>query len=374
MPIDSIITTLIEHQDKILELSKHVAMQVGVKISADSIASSIKNLFSKKGNVTVDDLVTEITEQINSQTDDKISKEQVEQAINSYHYNQANQQNNSNGTQNNVQGTQIIFTGVSVSDVIDISKTQAENVFYKLWQDNAPKLQKEAIEEMDRRVLEFQKDFFSKASKELNVEDLEKFSDPDVQFISNEAIKSVARRDVKELNDLLSDLLISRLKNDNEDLKKLVLNEAITTINKLTVNQLKIISLIFLVKYVKYNDIDTLEKLENNYVYIALPLLDFRETAAEFGHIQFSGCGTRSIVYNSFEDILLKGYGELFQSLSKEQVINLIKEQANIYKVFEVWNNSAIRSFSLTSVGQAIAISYIKQVTVAKFNFDVWIN
>jgi hypothetical protein len=99
-----------------------------------------------------------------------------------------------------------------------------------------------------------------------------------------------------ELHKNLSSLIIQRINNDNEDLKRIVYDEAISTINKLTIDQLKIITLCYLLKYTSYGGIVSWEAYKKYLDRHIKPFLGFKNTNAEFQHIEYAGCGSIGIV------------------------------------------------------------------------------
>jgi len=167
------------------------------------------------------------------------------------------------------------------------------------------------------RVNEF-KNLLTDKIKDLPEEEIAKLREPDSQLTLIEAAKISGRKQNDELRNLLANLVVSRIKNDKtgkEELKNIVYNEAISTINKLTIDQLKIITLCYLLKYTSYSGIvswDTFKNYLNTHI---KPFLDFKNTNAEFQHIEYAGCGSIGI--------------------SSRDLINIHKQQYSFY--FLTW-------------------------------------
>lgn len=122
--------------------------------------------------------------------------------------------------------------------------------------------------------------------------EINKFKDPDVQYALYEAEKGAARRDSEDLRENLSDLIIARIKNDDDDLKKLIYNEAISTINKITTNQLKILAIVLALRYLNFPFIRDWESFNIHFNMHIKPLLDFDESEINFTHLDYSSCAS----------------------------------------------------------------------------------
>lgn len=175
-----------------------------------------------------------------------------------------------------------------------------------------------------------QKSYFQALSENLGKiikqnEDLQKvISSPDFQYISKTAAISASRSSSAELHKNLSSLITQRINNDDEDLKRIVYDEAISTIGKLTANQLKIITLCYLLKYTSYGGIVSWDAYKTYLDSNIKPFLGFKNTNAEFQHIVYAGCGSIGIRGADLINIHRQQYAFLFSNLTeKEQIDNL---------------------------------------------------
>ena len=127
-----------------------------------------------------------------------------------------------------------------------------------------------------------------------------------------------------ELHKNLSSLITQRINNNDEDLKRIVYDEAISTIGKLTIDQLKIITLCYLLKYTSYGGIVSWETYKTYLDKHIKPFLGFKNTNAEFQHIEYAGCGSIGIGSWDVINIHKQQYSFLFSNLTeKDQVDNL---------------------------------------------------
>jgi len=188
----------------------------------------------------------------------------------------------------------------------------------------------ELPDETKKQIETNQKSYFQTLSENLGKiikqnDDLKKVIDsPDFQYISKTASISASRSSSTELHKNLSSLITQRINNNDEDLKRIVYDEAITTIGKLTVDQLKIITLCYLLKYTSYGGIvswETYKKYLDSHI---KPFLGFKNTNAEFQHIEYAGCGSIGIGSWDVLDIHKQQYSFLFLNLvEKEQIDSL---------------------------------------------------
>jgi len=175
-----------------------------------------------------------------------------------------------------------------------------------------------------------QKSYFQALSDNLGKiikqnDDLKKvISSPDFQYISKTATISASRSSSVELHKNLSSLITQRINNDDEDLKKIVYDEAISTIGKLTVDQLKIVTLCYILSYTSYGGIVSWGSYEAYLNTQIKPFLSFKNTNAEFQHIQYAGCGSIDMGNRDLINAHRQQYSFLFLNLiEKEQIDNL---------------------------------------------------
>jgi|GEM_PF-998109 len=196
------------------------------------------------------------------------------------------QVNNNTGLGQQINGQLIIVNqhGLAASDVISIVKELYETNFLKLAHDEARK-------EAKKNIAKFEKKFYEKIAVQLTSEECQKFSDPDVQVGLYDAIKASARKDNENLREMLTSLVIERVKNDDIELKQKVLNEAIATVSKITVDQMKILTLCFNFKHSQDRGVLYWEDFKLFLDKCIKPFIDFKGTQAEILHLQYAGCG-----------------------------------------------------------------------------------
>lgn len=207
---------------------------------------------------------------------------------------------------------------VALYSIEEVAKQLMGSVFGELPDDT-----KKQIESNQKSYFQALSENLGKILKQ-NKELKKVVSTPDFQYISKNATISASRSSSIELHKNLSSLIIQRINNDNEDLKRIVYNEAISTINKLTIDQLKIITLCYLLKYTSYGGIVSWEAYKKYLDTHIKPFLGFKNTNAEFQHIEYAGCGSIGIGSWDLININKQQYSFLFLNLvEKDQIDNL---------------------------------------------------
>ncbi|MDD5625553.1 MAG: hypothetical protein PHG83_00085 [Patescibacteria group bacterium] len=256
---------------------------------------------------------------------------------------------------------------VALYSIEEVAKQLMGSVFGELPEDT-----KKQIESNQKSYFQVLSENIGKIIKQQ--EELEKVvSSPDFQYISKNATISASRSSSMELHKNLSSLIVQRINNDKEDLKRIVYNEAILTINKLTNDQLKILTLCFLILRTKMSGLTNLVYF-NQYLEQRIKLfVDFKKTTAEFEHLAYTGCASISdIASHDIISLLKSNYPDIFKDDNTPDKLLVNNETAT--KLMAVWKDTQIKNMSLTSVGIVIASTFYEQVTGDSINIDIWIN
>ncbi|EAQ3886075.1 hypothetical protein E7U00_20595, partial [Salmonella enterica] len=143
-------------------------------------------------------------------------------------------------------GNNVNVSGMSFSEVRELFNILFENQF--------PKLKDVAYAAAQENAKDFEERVVSDLTKNVDRLIIDKFCDPDVQATLTEALKSSARKGKKANMDVLSQLLVERVSNNNDDFRDIVLTEAVTVVPKLTQQQISLITIVFLLKNVEIKD------------------------------------------------------------------------------------------------------------------------
>lgn len=317
---------------------------------------------------------------------------------------------------------------------------EIEKVTALVLKDQLPRLIEDgALRIFNERIGDF-KGYISSEMKELSKSEINRLSDPDTQLALRDSMFAIGRRSEEEVRAVLKKLVVRRIKDDkkasSETLKNLVFNEAISTVAKLTVDQLKIITLCYILRYTKIEKITSWEAFEKYLNTQILPFIDFKNTHTEFQHIEYTSCGGLSALSWDFLNAFKEYYGFIFQkhfdkaevdSFNLDNVAEIFMEKEGKYifrtydkstldhvmdnlqlselvkgnirglwnrtvmstqeiktkiledtqngsQLLEMWDESQLSRLSLTSVGLAIGATYFEEITGEKLDINIWIK
>lgn len=131
------------------------------------------------------------------------------------------------------------YSGLSYNDVKDIC--------IDMMKANFPILREDARQLSMEYVEQFGQKFFERIAREDAAKAEEKLKNPDIQAAINSSVVHVARMTKKSHQDILCELLVEKIK-ENEDEKNFILNEAIDITSKITINQIKYVTFVYLLR------------------------------------------------------------------------------------------------------------------------------
>jgi hypothetical protein len=160
-------------------------------------------------------------------------------------------------------------------------------------------------------------------------------ADPDIQSVMFEAQKEYARSGEEDLAKVLVDLLTDRTTETERSLRTLVLNEAISSVPKLTEQQRRAIGLVFLVRYSRWTgNTPTPEDCFREFMVKDVLALggDLPTSALNYQHIEYVGAGSVSISSISFASALRSGVEGLFTRGFQWKTFRRIFEMQGIFR------------------------------------------
>ncbi|RAH34022.1 LPO_1073/Vpar_1526 family protein [Pantoea agglomerans] len=104
-------------------------------------------------------------------------------------------------------------------------------------------LRDEAMGVAMSRARQFGEEVAESIASNIDERIIDKLRDPDVQFSINQAVTQVARKGIGTKSDLLKELIVSKLKNEEED-QDLIIDHAIDITQRLTTSEIKFLALI----------------------------------------------------------------------------------------------------------------------------------
>ena len=266
------------------------------------------------------------------------------------------------------------------------------------------------------------------------------FDEPAVQASMVEAGRISGIKADESLRKLLAKLVVRRVSDEivTQELPPIVYAEAIKVVEQLTDNQLKIITLLFILRYTKNEGIVTPGLLMSYITTMIRPFLDFEKRVQDFQHIEYSGAALQSIGSWNLYGTLAASYPEAFPRMFEEESVKamgltvsqakkvftfdehdnkyilvskgadleakmksarlneerkttirsyesytptgtdvkawLEKMDGDAAKLMKAFDQSELDHYRLTSVGFALGITYWEQVVGAKVNHAIWVK
>ncbi|MDF1997604.1 LPO_1073/Vpar_1526 family protein [Peribacillus frigoritolerans] len=262
----------------------------------------------------------------------------------------------------NIQGRDHVtvnqYNGLSYLEVKEIAMDVFKSNFYELG-ERASRTAKERAEQITN-------DYLRKLEK-VSAESINNVNDPDVQYGIYTVQMQHARLGNKEISELLVDVLVSRTKIVDEPLLKLVLNESLLAIPKLTLRQIDVLSFLFIVKYVGFSG--SLEE----YISMVMPFSESLSLESSFyQHLQYAGCISISMGESDLNSIFKNKFPNILDEVNVTD--KLLATDQNIGKVQHYWQNSIVKNSTLTSVGIAIAHANFVNKTGILADLSIWIK
>lgn len=264
----------------------------------------------------------------------------------------------------NIQGKDVTVNqnnGMSYSDVRQVAMDVFKSNFYDLGEGIDSLLYQRAEEIINKYLDKLLKD---------SPESLINTKDPDIRYSIYNVQKNHARLGNEDLADLMVDALVERTKLKEQDLLKLIMNESLEVMPKLTMKQIDTLTIIFILRYVNIKDVIPLNNLPD---VLSLFSKDMPKDEWFYQHLQYASCISISIGSVDLEKVLNEKYQE--QLPQGVDITSYFKNRdPKILNLLDVWKNSRLESSSLTSVGIAIALSNFRQKTNNDWNLNIWIN
>lgn len=240
---------------------------------------------------------------------------------------------------------------------IGMTPEQAARQTIDLFMDNFPKLQSLAKEAAEQRATELCNELLKKL-EDKQVKNFTPFAQPDVQFVLYEAQKNYARFGEKEVMKILTELIVSRIQNDEKGHFKRIVDNAITVACELSSTQLDCLSALFLLTKVHIANIMTIEDLKKFFNYISSVFnLENTNYRQEISYLNFKGC--LQIQLSNIAKIQSMEYN-LVQNEVEENMSQGIKQFTSDYGISEI--------------GIILGIINAEQKNCYKFDPHIWIH
>lgn len=258
-----------------------------------------------------------------------------------------------------------------------ITYMEAKAICNDLFQLNLYKLKETAETIATKRAEELINGFLQKL-EERGLINPEVFQDPDMQYTLVNAQIAYAKSGDKDVEDLLITLLIERVNQHEDDLSKIILNESLNVINLLTKEHLNILAAIFFMRYVKNHAVNRYEIIDYfNIVLEFIKKCTNTNTEIVFDHLAYSRCITPTNAFmhpafTTFEPYMEVCFG-VGISNDPNDMNELLNTEPCFREIIKLWDNSYLSKAVLTSVGKAIAITYIRSQNIL-LPYETWLS
>lgn len=160
----------------------------------------------------------------------------------------ANQRQQGTGAESQMlqAGRDIVVTGLSAADVVEITRREVARVAEELSLD-AKTVAEERVKALGDKILER----FSRTPDQLGA-----FKDPDFQFSLSDAGRAAASNDDEHTEDLLVDLLANRAEAGNTSRVRLATSQAIRAADKLSIETLNGITALWALTFLSPKNLD----------------------------------------------------------------------------------------------------------------------
>lgn len=212
-----------------------------------------------------------------------------------------------------------------------MSYAETRNLCLDLIKQEILKLSTEAKEEALKREERLNEKLF-KLLEEIKLSDteaLEELKNPDMQYSFIEAQMANIRVGTEKMENILSELLKDRLLEKERTTLQIALSEAIKVSPLLLQVHLNILSLVFIFKYTIRNTIINEQTfIEYFQKILTICLKDITDDRALYQHIEYSKCGTVSVLSYDIISIIKQNYSGLFmKGFSKVEFMQKMNDE-----------------------------------------------
>ena len=202
------------------------------------------------------------------------------------------------------RSTVTVQSGISVADARQIA-TDVVKV-------ELSALHAEAHDTFERRTNEFANLLVQRLT-EAGVERLSAFKEPDMQLTVRQAQMQYGKTGDDQLRDNLLSIIEKIASEEERDLLRLVLQESIEILPKLTNEQINSLALIFIMKNTRRSRVSNHNELYRYLTRISQSLTgSLARSQASFQHLVFAGCASVQSIGTTLEKLLSKNYPGLF--------------------------------------------------------------
>ena len=279
-------------------------------------------------------------------------------------------------------------TNIQISGdlIVGVSIESAKQIALNVFKDNFLELSEKASNTALARAEEIVNEFISTLYEE-NQYVMDKLQEPAIQYSLFNVQREYAKTGDVGLKEQELKLLIARIGAKERSLKQIILDEAIETLPKLSLEQLDFICYIFVVDNLttkllqKESDgqenIDTSDFLNKLSKFADFSSKNLRQHM--IGHLQYLGCIREFSDSGKYFDSPINTIKLLIEKhcgyeVTDQNIVPILKSiNPNLAKYYRIWNMRRERSIKLTTVGLVIAITHYNRQTNSDIRIDEFI-
>lgn len=236
----------------------------------------------------------------------------------------------------NIKGDNNEIIQAEVVNNYGMNYTETKALCMDLIKQEIAKLSIEAAQEARKREERLNNKLFD-LLEEIKVNDreaLNQLKNPDMQYSFIEAQLANIRVGTEEMENILSNLLKERILEKERTTLQIALSEAIKVSPLLLPVHLNILSLVFIFKYTVRNTIVNEQTFMEYFERILSScLVDITDDNTLYQHIEYSKCGTLSVLSYDIINIIKQSYSGLFmKGFTKEEFITKVDNEEVLQK------------------------------------------
>jgi hypothetical protein len=277
-------------------------------------------------------------------------------------------------TQKVEKGSQAIQAGRDVN--IGLLYSDVKEIVFDLFKQNFPELVAEATEQAKKNIEDYENTLEKTIKRKLGEIDINKFKEPNTQFLLNKSIGIAARKGKGIDLEMLTETLLSGIRKEDSDLLNIVAEQALDAIPKLTASQINLISIVQFILYMRFQGLADYSIAEPNNNIVK----QITNSVGEPNHLQLSYMASFGVItINQFQginpyDAIKQQYDYLFSEKNTEEVKKIIEEKSlSMKELVDKYEKFNLRIINLTPVGILIALINLRRL-FPQIDYRIWIK
>ncbi|OWJ91099.1 hypothetical protein B6S59_25340 [Pseudomonas sp. A46] len=259
-------------------------------------------------------------------------------------------------------GRDVHYHGLQVAEVRELTEIFLER--------QLPALRAEAVKAMRENAQELVEKIVTRLATNPNVSQ-EAFAKPDAQVCFNEALKAGAEKGDQIDMDMLADMVVGRLESDDDPLIKLIYEDAVKVLPRLTAAHVAFLGYLTWMRTVTHTNMQTLQQFEHiSRGLVAAFSSGFELSLANKEYLVSVGVITINHVSDADNS-----FGSLREKYScvPETKDQLAEQAPSLHRLIDVWGKGQFPMCHLNGTGKLIGLLALQRV-FGKLNLSVWLN